>query len=227
MSMTSKEGKRLVAVSKKKKKILMVGHLMQYHNGFQKLKKFVQQGNLGDLKFIYSTRLNLGKLRKEENILWSFAPHDISMILSLINDVPKKTYTKPCVFINKNIPDVTTTHMEFSKNIHAQIFVSWLHPYKEQKLIVIGNKGMIVLDDQKKNDEKLFFFPHKIKFEDGNPKAIKAKARYIKFKEREPLKNECLHFLRCIVLKEKCITDGDEGLRVLNVLEQAQKSLSL
>ena len=219
------EANKLVDLAQSNDLVLMVGHLLQYHPAFVTLRNFIQDGGLGNLRYIYSNRLNFGKLRKEENILWSFAPHDISMILSITNSEPLEIQAKGATYLNENIPDVTTTYMKFADNINAHVFVSWLHPHKEQKLVIIGSEGMAVFDDQKKHEEKILIYPHKVNWKDNMPLAEKAEAESLGYEDTEPLRNECLHFIDCIQNNIKCITDGEEGIRVLKVLNQAQQSL--
>jgi len=225
LSLDYEEASELVKLAESKGLVLMVGHLLQYHPAFMRMRDYVKEGKLGDLQYIYSNRLSFGKLRKEENILWSFAPHDISMILSVVNSEPTEVSAVGSTYINNDIADVTTTHMKFADNINAHVLVSWLHPNKEQKMVIIGSEGMAVFDDQKVKDEKVLVYPHKVSWQNNQPLAEKSEAVSLDFDETEPLKNECQHFIDCIQDKAKCITDGYEGLRVLKVLNQAQKSL--
>ena len=225
LSLKVSEAKELYKLSKKKKKVLMVGHLLQYHSAFSKLKKMVSEGKLGKLNYIYSNRLNLGKFRNEENILWSFAPHDISMILSLTDDLPETVYATGVSHLNQDIHDVTTTHLKFKNGLHAHIFVSWLHPFKEQKLIVVGDKSMAVFDDGLSWGDKLKIYPHKVNWINGLPHPQKAEFKSIKLDENEPLKVECDTFINSIRNKNEPITDGKEGINVLKVLDASQKSL--
>lgn len=225
LSLEVEEAKELCALSKKMEKILMVGHLLQYHSGFLKIKELVQNGKLGKLQYIYSNRLNLGKFRNEENILWSFAPHDISMILSLAGGVPDTVFATGSAHLNKNIQDITTTHLTFKNGIQSHIFVSWLHPFKEQKLVVVGERGMAVFDDGLDWSEKVKLYPHKVNWVNGMPQPQKAEFENISLKTEEPLKLECSHFLECIDENKIPRTDGEEGLRVLKVLDASQKSL--
>ncbi len=216
------QGKELVALARRKKKILMVGHILQYHPAIIKLKDLIDRGKLGKVQYIYSNRLNIGKLRVEENILWSFAPHDISTILMLVEDEPIKIGCFAGDYLNEKNYDVTITTLEFKNRIKAHIFVSWLHPFKEQKLIVVGSKAMAVFDDLTK--EKLFIYPHKIEWKSGKiPVAHKAKYHCVKVENKEPLKEEMKHFIECVLKRKAPKTDGEEGLRVLKVLEDAEK----
>lgn len=225
LSLDLNEARELCDLSRKVDRKLMVGHLLQYHPAFLELKKQIENGNLGRLQYIYSNRLNLGKFRNEENILWSFAPHDISMILALAGNVPEKVFATGACHLNHKIQDVTTTHMTFEHGIEAHIFVSWLHPYKEQKLVVVGDKGMAVFDDGLPWNEKLKLYPHQVTWVDGMPQPKKADAINVELTESEPLKLECQHFVDSIFNNKTPRTDGEEGLRVLRVLDSAQKSL--
>ena len=141
----------------------MVGHLLQYHPVFIRLKEIASAGELGRINYIYSHRLNLGKIRREENILWSFAPHDISMILSLADEEPESVLTTGGNYLHQKIADVTTTHLDFPSGLQAHIFVSWLHPFKDQKLVVVGDRKMAVFDDTQPWKDKLLLYPHQIK----------------------------------------------------------------
>ncbi len=219
-------GEELIALAQERGLVLMVGHLLQYHPVFVYLKKIVKRGELGRINYIYSNRLNLGKIRREENILWSFAPHDISMILSLANEDPEKVSATGGNYLHKKIADVTTTHMEFPSGMQAHIFVSWLHPFKEQKLVVVGDKKMAVFDDTQPWADKLLLYPHQIKWENNIPVPNKADAERPQIESDEPLKVECQQFLTCMRNGSKPMTDGREGLRVLRVLNAAQISLN-
>lgn len=226
LALKVQEAEELCDLASKLNKKLMVGHLLQYHPAFIKLQQMVKEDMLGDLQYIYSNRLNLGKFRAEENILWSFAPHDISMILSLIGSLPQTVYATGACHLNPDIHDVTTTHMNFEQGIQAHIFVSWLHPFKEQKLVVIGSKGMAVFDDGLNLQEKLKLYPNHVAWINGLPQPQKAEAICITLEALEPLKMECQHFIDCITQNHTPRTDGNEGIRVLQVLDAAQKSLN-
>lgn len=220
------EGEKLVELAQKRKRILMVGHILQYHPAILKLKEMIKKGELGKIQYIYSNRLNIGKLRVEENILWSFAPHDISVILMLTGEEPVRISSFGGSYLNKNILDTTLTSLDFANNIKAHIFVSWLHPYKEQKLVVVGSQAMAVFDDMAA--EKLFIYPHTITWENGKiPIAHKAESSPVEIEKKEPLKEELKHFDECVTLRQTPRTDGEEGLRVLKVLQSAEKSMAL
>jgi UDP-2-acetamido-3-amino-2,3-dideoxy-glucuronate N-acetyltransferase len=221
------EGRELIERAKEEKRTLMVGHLLQYHPVFVHLKEMAQSGELGRINYIYSNRLNLGKIRREENILWSFAPHDISMILSIAGEEPEAVYATGGNYLHQRIADVTTTHLKFPSGLQAHIFVSWLHPFKEQKLVVVGENKMAVFDDTKPWAEKLLLYPHKINWHGSEPVPVKGDAEKVDVLQDEPLKLECQHFLECIKTGVKPKTDGEEGLRVLEILNASQRSLDL
>lgn len=225
LSLNVNEAQELCSLSKAVDRKLMVGHLLQYHPAFLELKRLMSKGQLGRLQYVYSNRLNLGKFRNEENILWSFAPHDISMILALAGDIPESVYATGACHLNPRIHDVTTTHLTFKSGIEAHIFVSWLHPFKEQKLVVVGDHGMAVFDDGCDWGEKLKLYPHKVNWVDGLPQPEKADMVNVPLDVSEPLKLECQHFIESISQKTEPRTNGAEGLRVLQVLDAAQKSL--
>jgi len=220
------EGQELIDLAKKKDRILMVGHLLQYHPVFVRLKEMATSGELGRINYIYSNRLNLGKIRREENILWSFAPHDISMILSLAGEEPESLLTTGGNYLHQQIADVTTTHMVFPSGLRAHIFVSWLHPFKEQKLVVVGDKKMAVFDDTLPWADKLLLYPHQINWENSMPVPSKAEPEKVEIEQQEPLQEECKHFLDCMSHGTKPRTDGCEGLKVLEILNASQTSLN-
>jgi len=219
------EAEDLTTLAKANNLVLMVGHVLQYHPAFVRLKELAEAGDLGRINYVYSHRLNLGKIRREENILWSFAPHDISMILSLAGEEPDSVATHGGYYLHQKIADVTTTHLEFPSGLRAHIFVSWLHPNKEQKLVVVGDRKMAVFDDTQPWEDKLLLYPHKIKWQHNVPLPSKAEAERSDIPEDEPLRRECQHFLDCITNGQAPLTDGNEGLGVLRILNSSQKSL--
>jgi predicted dehydrogenase len=220
------EGRELIELARENSRVLMVGHLLQYHPVFIRLKELAHSGELGRINYIYSHRLNLGKIRREENILWSFAPHDISMILALAGEEPDSLITTGGNYLHQKIADVTTTHMDFSSGLQAHIFVSWLHPFKEQKLVVVGERKMAVFDDTNPWEDKLLLYPHQINWKNNLPVPTKAEPERVDIAQEEPLRQECRHFLDCITNGTQPITDGHEGLRVLKILNASQASLN-
>ena len=222
LSLTEEDGRELVELAERYQLTLMVGHILHYHQAVIKLKELVDSGELGKIQYLYSNRLNIGRIRAEENILWSFAPHDISAILMLLGEMPESVYATGGSYLQQHIPDTTLTALDFPSGVKAHIFVSWLHPFKEQKLVV-GDKKMAVFDDTVQ--EKLLLYPHKIEWVDRIPVASKADAQMVPVDMEEPLKVECRHFLECIANQQIPKTDGREGLRVLQVLQASQESL--
>jgi UDP-2-acetamido-3-amino-2,3-dideoxy-glucuronate N-acetyltransferase len=218
------EGHELVALAQEHQVLLMVGHILEYHPAVRMLKGIIQRGELGQVWYVYSNRLNLGKVRQEENILWSFAPHDISVIMSLMGAEPLIVSTSGGNYLQTGIADVTVTNLIFNSNQRGHIFVSWLHPYKEQKLVVIGDKKMAVFDDTVR-EGKLKIYDKGIEWRAGLPTPRQTAETTLFLEEAEPLRLECEHFLSCIREREQPLTDGRNGLRVLQVLEASQKSL--
>jgi len=225
LCLSEAEGVELIALAEKQDRILMVGHLLWYHPAILKLKEMIDIGRLGRIQYIYSHRLNLGKLRREENVLWSFAPHDVSVILGLLNEAPVSVWAQGGNFLNQNIADTTISILDFASGTRAHIFVSWLHPFKEQRLVVVGERAMVVFDDTAPWENKLLMYSHKIEWQGQTPIINKAEAEHIELVEAEPLQSECLHFLECMKTRKQPRTNGNEGLRVLKTLNACQKSM--
>ncbi|MCI0486916.1 MAG: Gfo/Idh/MocA family oxidoreductase [Blastocatellia bacterium] len=224
LALKYREGKELVERAERAGVVLMVGHILEYHPAVVLLKDLVRQGELGRVRYIYSNRLNLGKVRQEENILWSFAPHDISVISSLVGAEPAEVSASGGSYLQSGILDVTVTNLLFEEGIRAHIFVSWLHPYKEQKLVVIGERKMAVFDDTAR-EGKLKLYDKGIEWRAGLPVPRQTAETTLFFEETEPLNLECLHFLSCVRERKRPLTDGENALRVLKVLEASQLSL--
>lgn len=206
---------------------LMVGHLLQYHPIFRHLCHLAGQGLIGKLNYVFSNRMSLGKFRTEENVLWSFAPHDVSMILALVGHEPIKVSAQGAAFVTPDVADWATVQLVFPNGTRGHIQVSWASPYKEQRLVVIGENGMLVFDDSEAQwNRKLVHYRHQIDRAGVVPFPNKADAEFIEVPYGEPLKAECSHFLEKIVKAERPLSDGEEGLRVLKVLERAQAALS-
>ena len=226
LTLRCEEAETLTTLAGQQKRILMVGHLLEFHPAITRLQELINQGELGKLEYIYSNRLNMGKVRREENALWSFAPHDISVILLLVGQMPIQVTATGGTYLQPNIADVTVSTMLFDRGVRAHLFVSWLHPYKEQKLVVVGERRMAVFDDVRKT-EKLQLYDKKIDLVNGQFVAAKPEAQTVSFSPDEPLLLECRHFLECIETRRTPKTDGHDGWRVLRVLEASQRSLSM
>ncbi len=207
---------------------IMVGHLLLYHPAFIALSKIIKEQRLGKLRYLYSTRLSLGKFRKEENALWSFAPHDISMILSLVENDPLKVDAFGGSYLSDSVADTSLTLLKFPSNIMAHIFVSWLHPYKDQRLIIIGDKAMAVFQDTIPGPEKLMIYKHKAEWDGELPLIEKAKGEPIPYDQAlEPLKEECKAFIDLVLYNKNVPSDAYEGLRVLKILNEADRLLKI
>jgi UDP-2-acetamido-3-amino-2,3-dideoxy-glucuronate N-acetyltransferase len=207
---------------------LMVGHLLQYHPCVDRLRELVAQGALGRILTISSNRLNLGRFRTDENALFSFAPHDLSLVLSLLEDqLPRSVRCVGTSYLKPGVADSTLTILQFAGGALAQLHVSWLNPFKEQKLTVVGTHGMAVFDDTKPWSEKLLISRDYLRFDRSSVARAEAHAEAVQVAEQEPLKLECQHFIRACDERLRPRTDGREGLRVLEVLDMAQRSLDL
>ena len=203
---------------------LMIGHILLYHPAIIKLKEIINSGELGKINYVYSNRLNLGKIRSEENILWSFAPHDISAMLFLLDEMPCQVIAQGGNYLNQDITDVTMTMLSFKSGVKGHIFVSWLHPDKEQKLIIVGDKKMALFDDTLAQG-KLQIHDKGVDWINRQPVPRKNGITLVPFDNSEPLKAECEHFLHSITSDSTPKSDGNNGIKVLKVLNACQDSL--
>jgi UDP-2-acetamido-3-amino-2,3-dideoxy-glucuronate N-acetyltransferase len=223
MTLSAESSKKLVEIAEKHNTQLMVGHVLLFHPAIQKIKELIDDGKIGQLYYLYSTRLNLGTVRTEENVFWSFAPHDISVLDYFVGSPAEKIESKGSKFLQKNVYDYTMTQLTYPNNIHAHIFVSWLHPFKEQRLVVIGSKGMISFDDSSAEKEILFYDKH-IDFEQGIPIKVENPTEIIPYEKKQPLTEELRYFVENLDKKIK-INDGNSGYEVVKVLERAQEEI--
>lgn len=219
------EAATLAAEAERRRRVLMVGHLLRYHPAFMALRDAVCANALGPLRYIYSHRLSLGKIRREENALWSFAPHDISMILALAGAMPVRVSAEGAHFLSQGVADTTLSHLNFASGMQAHIFVSWLHPYKDQRLVVVGEHAMAVFNDVAAGPDKLLLYEHKAGWSGDIPVVTKAEARPIPYGSEEPLRRECEVFLTAIAGGPRPPSDAAEGIRVLTVLDACQRAL--
>lgn len=204
---------------------LMVGHILQYHPAFLALKNVVREGRIGSLRRIQANRLNLGAVRREEDVLWCLAPHDVSMILSLTGEMPSRIEAIGGYHLREDVADTATLQLWFAGGEQAQVTVSWLHPYKEHRLAVIGSEGMAVFDDGEPWDRKLTLYPHRVAWNAGDAVLSKGEGTPVPLSAAEPLKAECAHFLDCIRSGARPATDGREALRVMEVLTRASDAM--
>ncbi len=227
LALSYEEGQRVVRAAERNGRILMVGHLLEYHPAVLRLAELVRGGELGKLQYIYSNRLNLGKFRREENILWSFAPHDLSVILRLADESPIEVMATGGAYLQPNVADTTVTNLLFDNGLRAHVFVSWLHPYKEQRLVVVGSKKMAVFDDRAAPGEKLVVYDKGADWVGNLPVPRQGTGTPMLYDGAEPLRMEMEHFAECMATREQPLTDGRSGLRVLQVLQAAQQSLQM
>lgn len=222
LALDAGEGRRLVRLAELHGRILMVGHVLEYHPAVERLLELVRAGVLGKLHYVYSHRLSLGKIRREENILWSFAPHDVAIILRLIGALPFQVAASGGNYVQPSVADVTVTNLLFDNGVRAHIHVSWLHPFKEQRLVVIGQRKMASFDDVNK---KLVLYDQRVEWKEGQPLPVQGAGEEVEFSRDEPLRRECRAFLTSLATRQPPLTDGASGLRVLQVLQCAQRSL--
>ena len=225
IAMNETEAALMITTAKKNNVKLMVGHLLQYHPIFKTIRKIVNADEIGKLNYIYSNRLSFGKIRTKEDIIWSFAPHDISMILSLAGQDPEFVTAKSQCILQKNLADIATIHLEFKSGVKSHIRVSWLNPFKEVELVIVGKSAMIVFDDTKPWEEKLALYDYEVVSSQSSINLKKSPIKYFNVIEEEPLKNECQHFIDVVENDMQPLTNGDEGLRVVKVLSAASQSL--
>jgi UDP-2-acetamido-3-amino-2,3-dideoxy-glucuronate N-acetyltransferase len=221
------DAKKLVEIADQHDRILMVGHLLHYHPAFIHLKQLVDGGEIGVVKHIACHRLKLGRFRSEENVLWSFSPHDFSMVLSLTGHEHLESIScKGNSFVTEGIEDVTMTNLTFSNGQSAHIYSSWINPYKEQKLVVIGTKGILTFDDTRPWNEKLSIVKDPVAYDScGNAQVDNQEVEFLAVEEKEPLREECLHFLQCCKDRKSPKTCGREGAHTLQALQVAENSL--
>lgn len=237
LTTTVHQAEELIKIARQKKLTLMVGHTFEYNDAVIKLKEHIKNGEIGDVLYIYSQRLNLGILRQDINAWWNLAPHDISILLFLLEKFPIRVSAKGLTFFNNSIEDVVFAHLDFDGSVSVHIHVSWLDPNKIRKMVVVGTKKMIIYDDVS-NDAKLQIFDKgidKLGRPSGNsyPDSFGEYQLVIRsgnllvpqINFSEPLRKECTHFIQCIRDKKKPLTDGESGLRVVRILEAVDRSL--
>lgn len=230
LSLRYEEGRELVTLAEEKGLVFMVGHLLLYHPAILAIKDYIDSGKLGKVHYAYSQRLNLGKLRIDENCLWSLGPHDISVILYLLGAEPVEVSARGESYLRQGIEDVVFLTLAFKEKMIANIHISWLDPHKIRKFTIVGSEKMVVFDDME-SAEKIRIYDKGVDVRQdykayGDDLTLRFGDIVIpSIKMQEPLRAECLHFLECIEQKKKPRSDGRDGLRVLKVLEAAQKSL--
>lgn len=217
MALSSENSKELVEIAEQTKARLMVGHLLLFHPAIKKIKEIIDSGKIGQLYYVYSNRLNLGTVRTEENIFWSFAPHDISILDYLIGHPAIKIEAQGAKFLQDKIYDVTITQLVYPGNVHAHIFVSWLHPFKEQRLVVVGSQGMLSFDDSSLEKNILYYNKH-IDWVDEKPVKVEQPDEIIEYRKGMPLAEELKYFIGNLD-KTIEVASGKTGHEVVKVLE--------
>jgi predicted dehydrogenase len=225
MALTLEDAEKMKEVAEQTARILMVGHLLEYHPAVLKLREMIASGQLGKINYIYSNRLNFGKVRTEENALWSFAPHDVAVILRLMGQAPAEVSSCGGSYLTDGIADTTISNLRFNDDSRAHIFVSWLHPFKEQRLVVVGDKKMAIFNDVAPFGEKLQLYPQNVDFDGSIPTLKKEDAEFVDHANTEPLREECNHFLDCIQSRNQPLTNAQSGIDVLQVLHACQQSI--
>jgi predicted dehydrogenase len=218
IALSQEEGRAMKAAGEAADRVLMVGHLLRYHPAFEALLALVKSGGIGQVRYAYSNRLSFGKFRTEENVLWSFAPHDVSMLLALLDETPNKVALSGGAFVTAGVEDEARIDMSFPSGKRAHVFTSWLHPFKEQKLVVVGETGMAVFEDSAIGADKLRLYRHSVDTAQQEPLPVKADVEAIPFEAGEPLRRECEHFLACCASNSEPRTGATEALSVLAVM---------
>ena len=226
LTLKTKDALELKRLADERNVNLMVGHLLLFHPAICKMKELIDQGKVGRLQYIYSNRLNLGAIRTEENILWSFAPHDISIFQYLIGNMPVEIVSRGGAFLQPNIHDSSMTVLTYPNNIVGHIFVNWLHPFKEHRLVVVGSKGMFSYEDSS-DDQSLLFYEKGIDWIQGEPIKHDGPTEVIPYENKMPLAEELLYFAEHLDGRPIRTADAQNGIDVLEILEKATESLLL
>jgi UDP-2-acetamido-3-amino-2,3-dideoxy-glucuronate N-acetyltransferase len=224
VTLTATEARRLKQLAEEKNVNLMVGHVLLFHPAIRKIRELIQSDKIGKLQYLYSNRLNLGTVRTEENILWSFAPHDISIFQYFVGDMPIEVVSRGGAFVQPHLHDSTMTVLTYPDNVVGHIFVSWLHPFKEHRLVVIGSKGMLSFDDSSEEKE-ILFYEKGIDWINGNPVKRDGATEVIDYDRSMPLTEELKYFVERLDGRPIEIADGQNGVEVLEILEWASASL--
>lgn len=226
MALTVKEAEELVELARRGKVNLMVGHTLLFHPAIQKIKEVIASGKIGRLQYLYSNRLNLGTVRTEENALWNFAPHDLAVFQYFIGALPIQVTARGGIFLQPGIHDTTVTILTYPNHIVGHIFVSWLHPFKEHRLVMIGSKGMLSFEDSSE-EKNICFYEKGIDWFGGLPVSRDGSTEMIPYEKAEPLEKEMEYFVRHLSGKTLELADGKSGIEVLNILEEATAQLDL
>ena len=224
MTLSIEEAKEIHSLSISNNINVMVGHVLLFHPAIEKIKQIIDSGEIGNLQYIYSNRLNLGKVRTEENVFWSLAPHDIAIFQYLTGSKPSHVHSNGSTFLQKGIPDSTITQLTYKDGVKGHIFVSWLHPFKEHRLVAVGSKAMISFEDSAQ-DKPLKLYSKQINLSKGVPKKIDGPIRLIQYHKKSPLERELKYFLKCLDGSPLKISNAKQGLDVVEILVKSSKQL--
>jgi len=203
---------------------LMVGHVLLFHPAINKIKELIDENKIGKLQYVYSNRLNLGQIRTEENVFWSLAPHDISIFQYFIEDFPIQIKASGSTFLQKGIHDSTLTILEYPNNINGHIFVSWLHPFKEHRLVVVGSEGMISFEDSA-IDKPLKYYNKKFELNGKIPEKMDGEVEFIDYNHKMPLTEELRYFVDHLDGTKPIKANGEHALEVMKILVKVSEQL--
>ncbi|MBS1851222.1 MAG: Gfo/Idh/MocA family oxidoreductase [Acidobacteria bacterium] len=228
-TLSVRDAEELTAIGEKNGRIIMVGHLLEYHPVVRRLKNMIQANELGEVYYIYTQRVNLGRIRGDENALWSFAPHDISQVLYMLEMEPIDVSVRGQSFIQEGIEDVVFLSLYFENRIMAHIHLSWLDPHKVRKTTIVGSNKMVVFDDTEAS-EKLRVYNNHAEVPSVRSYGDSIQVRFgdiliPRVDMSEPLTLETQHFIDCVRTRTTPLSDAQDGLRVVRILEAAQKSM--
>jgi predicted dehydrogenase len=225
-ALSSEDAEDLCALAERSGRRLMVGHILQYHPAFLRLLEIVRSGELGRLLSVQAARMNLGRIRRdEEDVAWSLAPHDVSMLHALVAGEPRVVSAVAGYHLRPHVADTVHAHLAFPDGVAAHLAFSWYHPVKEQRLVVVGTDGMVVFDDAEPWPRKLALYPHRADWRDGQLVTVPSPPRWIEVAPAEPLRQELHHFLECIETGMTPRTNGAEALRVVRTIEQIRRAM--
>ena len=224
MTLNSTHAEKLNTLAKEKNVNLMVGHLLLFHPAFKKIKQLVNDKRLGELQYLYTNRLNLGTIRTEENVFWSFAPHDIALFQFFTGSMPVRITSRGIDALQDGIHDTTITAFEYPDGVMGHIFVSWLHPFKEHRFVVVGSEGMVRFEDSVEG-KPLVFYDKKVDLSKGKPLPLSGPTRHIEYEQKLALTAELEYFIDHLNGDPIEIANGDSAVDVIQTLERATLSL--
>ncbi|HVW56736.1 MAG TPA: Gfo/Idh/MocA family oxidoreductase [Rhizobiaceae bacterium] len=217
VALTVADAERAVKAARDERRVFMVGHVLRFHPAFERLKALIDAGELGEVRYIHSHRLGLGKFHTENDALWDLAPHDLSMIVAITGEPPDEIRGEGAALLD-HLSDFAHLHMHFPSGIRSHLFASRLNPYRERRLTVVGTRAMAVFDDVAPWERKLAVYRHAIWQDSGQWAFTANEPSYVKVEEGMPLTRELQHFIHCIGTREEPRTNGEEAIRVLEIL---------